>query len=217
MATMKLADALTLRKELDSRVKFLMTPVGRTVSASGQVQIRVENTESAQVAVTKYLSELPSPETVLKAHLWALAALAEVEREVNLVNAATLAGKGHKTLAELLVERHALKQAHSLMDTFHIPLTAVGSDLRRVQVPNTTMEDLIFTSPKSEPSAIRQYTNHLSTRLRTIDSLVQQANWATDVEIPDWVVAGYDGNRATVPAPFKSPASVSAPTAQPAA
>lgn len=183
---MILADALSLRKELSTRVQRLVSE--QYSFRASLTPIRISSGESTEIAVQKAV--LPSLSAVCGETLHAVDALRAVETAVSLANATTLV-EG-VPLAFLLAKRKALKSAVDFLTTIQGSCSQGIKTGTRTSSPGTGFDDVMVSVPPVHPTEIRAALAETSERLRLTDSRIQRANWATEVPLPDWVGKAWD-------------------------
>lgn len=62
--------------------------------------------------------------------------------------------------------------------------------MKRVQI-SESIDDLTVQIPLLSAAQVTEEFDWHARALREIDALIQQTNWTTDVEVPDWIEAGY--------------------------
>ncbi len=149
---MKLAEALILRKDLQTRLEELRD----RLTNNALVQEGEQPAEDPQ----QLLQELTAVSTELE-HLIA---------RINLTNATEQ--KDGKTLTELLARREVLTQRISILQSL---LNSASHTIMR----GSRMEVKVFSTV--DVAALRKETDLLSRQLRELDTTIQGTNWLIDL------------------------------------
>jgi len=181
---MLLADALVLRKALVAQAN--LSEMNLRTHGTAQITERISAIEGTGPLVEKAKAALPDPSDYLDEVYYYNVALLLVETAVGKTNATVQIGTG--TLAEALFLRKGLKGSVDLLAPL---LSGEVKVARRTDVPGQALSDVVITAPLVNPDKAREMHGDLAKRLRTLDSAIQRANWATEVELPEWVSQPY--------------------------
>ena len=150
---MKLAEALILRKDLQTKLESLR----QRLSINALVQ---EGEKPAE-----------DPELLLKETESCCKELEELISRINLTNALTQ--KEGKTLTELLSRREVLKQRISIMQSL---LESASKTVMRGARTEVKIQSTVNVT------ALRKSCDELSQELRLLDTSIQSANWLIDLK-----------------------------------
>ena len=150
---MKLAEALIIRKDLQTRLESLR----QRLSVNAVVQ---EGEKPAE-----------DPAALLKEAADCCARLEQLVSRINLTNART--EKDGLSLTELLSKRDALKEKISIMQSLMdaASRTVIRGSRSEVKILSTV-----------DVSALRKDCDRLSQELRELDTSIQSANWLIDLK-----------------------------------
>lgn len=149
---MKLAEALSIRKDLQTRVEQLKTRILNNV--------RVQEGEQPAEEPKELLKELDS----------CLKQLEELIYRINVTNMNAMSGK--KTLTQLMAERDVLtKRVATLREVFN-QASASSERYSRSEIKYVTTIDV---------KAMGKQLDNLSSQLRTLDVEIQSINFATEL------------------------------------
>ncbi|MBQ6168166.1 MAG: DIP1984 family protein [Muribaculaceae bacterium] len=149
---MKLAEALSIRKDLQTRVEQLKTRILNNV--------RVQEGEQPAEEPKELLKELDS----------CLKQLEELIYRINVTNMHAMSGK--KTLTQLMAERDVLtKRVATLREVFN-QASASSERYSRSEIKYVTTIDV---------KAMGKQLDNLSSQLRTLDVEIQSINFATEL------------------------------------
>jgi len=193
------ANATTAHRGAD--VLRAMKAVGQAKALTDSKNWRIKPEEG----LSDYMGALPAPTPILEFDVEAqqmvrqLEAIDAVIQEANFTNKSAMptnippepgdkAGV-KKTLSAFLLRRKTLKDRAKRLELYLAALPQKPTTVRaRV---NDTLEDLTITYPVVNAQEARQTLNQTMQALRIIDNLIQQANWAIEVNVPTWVKAGF--------------------------
>ena len=150
---MKLAEALILRKDLQTRLEELR----ERLTTNALVQEGEQPAEDPQLLLTE-LGKLTEQ-------------LEDLIARINLTNAAEQ--RDGKTLTELLARREVLTSRISI-------LQSVLSTASRTVMRGSRMEVKIYSTV--DVPALRKECDDLSRNLRQLDTAIQSANWLIDLK-----------------------------------
>ena len=149
---MKLAEALSIRKDLQTRVEQLKSRILNNV--------RVQEGEAPAEEPKELLKELDS----------CLKQLEELIYRINVTNMHAMSGK--KTLTQLMAERDVLtKRVSTLREVFN-QASASSERYSRSEIKYVTTIDV---------KAMGKQLDKLSSQLRTLDVEIQSINFATEL------------------------------------
>ena len=150
---MKLAEALSIRKDLETRVSQLST---RLMS-----NVRVQEGDEPAEDPKDLLKELDS----------CLKQLEEYIYRINVTNMRTMCGK--KTLTQLMAERDVLtKRVSVLQEVFKHASSSSSERYSRSEIKYVTTVDV---------KALRKQIDKLSAQLRQLDIEIQSINFSTEL------------------------------------
>ena len=149
---MKLAEALILRSDLQTRLEQLR----QRMIANARVQEGEQPSEDPQ----ELLKELDGITTKLE----------EMMARINLTNAKTVADG--MTLTEMLAKRECMMQKISVMRSL------LDSASNVVMRGSRTEVKILSAVPVAE---LRKETDHLAEKLRKLDTNIQSLNWTTEL------------------------------------
>lgn len=149
---MKLAEALSIRKELQTRIEQLKMRITNNV--------RIQEGEQPAEEPQELLKELDS----------CLKQLQDLIYRINVTNMHTMSGK--KTLTQLMAERDVLtKRVQILRDVFN-QASSSSERYSRSEIKYITTIDV---------KAMGKQIDKLSSQLRTLDVEIQSVNFATEL------------------------------------
>ena len=149
---MKLAEALSIRKELQTRIEQLKMRITNNV--------RIQEGEQPAEEPQELLKELDS----------CLKQLQDLIYRINVTNMHTMSGK--KTLTQLMAERDVLtKRVQILRDVFN-QASSSSERYSRSEIKYVTTIDV---------KAMGKQIDKLSSQLRTLDVEIQSVNFATEL------------------------------------
>jgi regulator of protease activity HflC (stomatin/prohibitin superfamily) len=149
---MKLAEALSIRKDLETRVNQLST---RLMS-----NVRVQEGDEPAEDPKDLLKELDS----------CLKQLEEYIYRINLTNMRTMSGE--KSLTQLLAERDVLTKRVSVMQEVFKQASSSSERYSRSEIKFVTTVDV---------KALRKQIDKLSAQLRQLDIEIQSINFSTEL------------------------------------
>ena len=149
---MKLAEALSIRKDLQTRISEL------TARLVNNVKIQ-EGDEPAE-----------DPKDLLKELDSCLKQLEEYIYRINLTNIRTMSGE--KTLTQLMAERDVLTKRVEVMQNVFNQASSTNERYSRSEIKFVTTIDI---------KALRKQIDKLSSQLRQLDIEIQSINFATDL------------------------------------
>lgn len=149
---MKLAEALSIRKDLQSRINELTTRLMNNVKIQ-------EGDEPAE-----------DPKDLLKELDSCLKQLEEMIYRINVTNMQTVSGA--KTLTQLMAERDVLTKRLSVMQEVFKQASSTGERYSRSEIKYVTTVDV---------KAIRKQVDKLSSELRQLDIEIQSINFSTEL------------------------------------
>ena len=150
---MKLAEALSLRKDLETRVSA--------------IKERLENA----VRVQEGDEPAEDPKDLLKELDSCLKQLEEYIYRINVTNMRTMCGK--KTLTQLMAERDVLtKRVSVLQEVFKHASSSSSERYSRSEIKYVTTVDV---------KALRKQIDKLSAQLRQLDIEIQSINFSTEL------------------------------------
>ncbi len=150
---MKLAEALVLRADLQKRIE----QVRERLKACALVQEGEEPAEDPQMLLAE-LEQL-------------LAHLTEMVRRINRTNLAARLPNG-KTLMEALASRDTFSLHHKVLETVAAAATPRFERLQRSEIKQVATVKV---------SDIRKQMDDLARQRRELDTLIQAANWTTEL------------------------------------
>ena len=149
---MKLAEALSIRKELQTRIEQLKMRITNNV--------RIQEGEQPAEEPQELLKELDS----------CLKQLQDLIYRINVTNMHTMSGK--KTLKQLMAERDVLtKRVQILRDVFN-QASSSSERYSRSEIKYITTIDV---------KAMGKQIDKLSSQLRTLDVEIQSINFSTEL------------------------------------
>ena len=149
---MKLAEALSIRKELQTRIEQLKMRITNNV--------RIQEGEQPAEEPQELLKELDS----------CLKQLQDLIYRINVTNMHTMSGK--KTLTQLMAERDVLtKRVQILRDVFN-QASSSSERYSRSEIKYITTIDV---------KAMGKQIDKLSSQLRTLDVEIQSINFSTEL------------------------------------
>ena len=150
---MKLAEALSIRKDLQTRISQLST---RLLS-----NVRIQEGDEPAEDPKDLLKELDS----------CLKQLEEYIYRINVTNMRTMSGE--KTLTQLMAERDVLTRRVGVMqEVFRQASTATSERYSRSEIKYVTTIDV---------KALRKQIDKLSAQLRQLDIEIQSINFSTEL------------------------------------
>lgn len=149
---MKLAEALSIRKDLQTRISQLSA---RLVS-----NVRVQEGDEPAEDPKELFKELDS----------CLKQLEEYIYRINLTNMRTMSGE--KTLTQLMAERDVLTKRIEVMQNVFIQASSTNERYSRSEIKFVTTIDI---------KALRKQIDKLSSQLRQLDIEIQSINFSTDL------------------------------------
>ena len=149
---MKLAEALSIRKDLQTRISQLSS---RLVN-----NVRVQEGDEPAEAPKELLKELDS----------CLKQLEEYIYRINLTNMRTMSGE--KTLTQLMAERDVLTKRVEVMQNVFNQASSSSERYSRSEIKFVTTIDI---------KALRKQIDKLSSQLRQLDIEIQAINFATEL------------------------------------
>ena len=149
---MKLAEALSIRKDLQTRISEL------TARLMNNVKIQ-EGDEPAE-----------DPKDLLKELDSCLKQLEEYIYRINVTNMRTMCGK--KTLTQLMAERDVLTKRVSVMQEVFKQASSSSERYSRSEIKYVTTIDV---------KALRKQIDKLSAQLRQLDIEIQSVNFSTEL------------------------------------
>lgn len=149
---MKLAEALSIRKDLQTRISEL------TARLMNNVKIQ-EGDEPAE-----------DPKDLLKELDSCLKQLEEYIYRINVTNMRTMCGK--KTLTQLMAERDVLTKRVEVMQNVFNQASSTNERYSRSEIKFVTTIDI---------KALRKQIDKLSAQLRQLDIEIQSINFSTDL------------------------------------
>lgn len=149
---MKLAEALSIRKDLQTRISQLSS---RLVN-----NVRVQEGDEPAEDPKELLKELDS----------CLKQLEEYIYRINLTNMRTMSGE--KTLTQLMAERDVLTKRVEVMQNVFNQASSSSERYSRSEIKFVTTIDI---------KALRKQIDKLSSQLRQLDIEIQAINFATEL------------------------------------
>lgn len=149
---MKLAEALSIRKDLQTRVSQLSS---RLVN-----NVRVQEGDEPAEDPKELLKELDS----------CLKQLEEYIYRINLTNMRTMSGE--KTLTQLMAERDVLTKRVEVMQNVFNQASSSSERYSRSEIKFVTTIDI---------KALRKQIDKLSSQLRQLDIEIQSINFSTEL------------------------------------
>ena len=149
---MKLAEALSIRKDLQTRISQL--------SARLASNVRVQEGDEPAEDPKELFKELDS----------CLKQLEEYIYRINLTNIRTMSGE--KTLTQLMAERDVLTKRVEVMQNVFNQASSTNERYSRSEIKFVTTIDI---------KALRKQIDKLSSQLRQLDIEIQSINFATDL------------------------------------
>ena len=149
---MKLAEALSIRKDLQTRISQLSS---RLVN-----NVRVQEGDEPAEDPKELLKELDS----------CLKQLEEYIYRINLTNMRTMSGE--KTLTQLMTERDVLTKRVEVMQNVFNQASSSSERYSRSEIKFVTTIDI---------KALRKQIDKLSSQLRQLDIEIQAINFATEL------------------------------------
>ena len=149
---MKLAEALSIRKDLETRISQLST---RLMS-----NVRVQEGDEPAEDPKDLLKELDS----------CLKQLEEYIYRINLTNMRTMSGE--KSLTQLLAERDVLTKRVSVLQEVFEQASSSSERYSRSEIKFVTTVDV---------KALRKQIDKLSAQLRQLDIEIQSINFSTEL------------------------------------
>lgn len=149
---MKLAEALSIRKDLQTRISQL--------SARLASNVRVQEGDEPAEDPKELFKELDS----------CLKQLEEYIYRINLTNMRTMSGE--KTLTQLMAERDVLTKRVEVMQNVFNQASSTNERYSRSEIKFVTTIDI---------KALRKQIDKLSSQLRQLDIEIQSINFATDL------------------------------------
>jgi hypothetical protein len=149
---MKLAEALSIRKELQTRIE--------------QLKMRIIN----NVRIQEGEQPAEEPQELIKELNSCLKQLQDLIYRINLTNMHAMSGK--KTLTQLMAERDVLtKRVQVLREVFN-QASSSSERYSRSEIKYVTTIDV---------KALGKQVDQLSSQLRTLDVEIQSVNFATEL------------------------------------
>ncbi len=149
---MKLAEALSIRKDLQTRISQLSARLASNVKVQ-------EGDEPAE-----------DPKELFKELDSCLKQLEEYIYRINLTNIRTMSGE--KTLTQLMAERDVLTKRVEVMQNVFNQASSTNERYSRSEIKFVTTIDI---------KALRKQIDKLSSQLRQLDIEIQSINFATDL------------------------------------
>ena len=149
---MKLAEALSIRKDLQTRISQLSARLASNVKVQ-------EGDEPAE-----------DPKELFKELDSCLKQLEEYIYRINLTNMRTMSGE--KTLTQLMAERDVLTKRVEVMQNVFNQASSTNERYSRSEIKFVTTIDI---------KALRKQIDKLSAQLRQLDIEIQSINFATDL------------------------------------
>jgi uncharacterized coiled-coil DUF342 family protein len=149
---MKLAEALSIRKDLQTRISQLSARLASNVKVQ-------EGDEPAE-----------DPKELFKELDSCLKQLEEYIYRINLTNMRTMSGE--KTLTQLMAERDVLTKRVEVMQNVFNQASSTNERYSRSEIKFVTTIDI---------KALRKQIDKLSSQLRQLDIEIQSINFATDL------------------------------------
>ena len=149
---MKLAEALSIRKDLQTRISQLSDRLANNV--------RVQEGDEPAEDPKELFKELDS----------CLKQLEEYIYRINLTNMRTMSGE--KTLTQLMAERDVLTKRVEVMQNVFNQASSTNERYSRSEIKFVTTIDI---------KALRKQIDKLSSQLRQLDIEIQSINFATDL------------------------------------
>lgn len=149
---MKLAEALSIRKDLQTRISQLSARLASNVKVQ-------EGDEPAE-----------DPKELFKELDSCLKQLEEYIYRINLTNMRTMSGE--KTLTQLMAERDVLTKRVEVMQNVFSQASSTNERYSRSEIKFVTTIDI---------KALRKQIDKLSSQLRQLDIEIQSINFATDL------------------------------------
>ena len=149
---MKLAEALSIRKDLQTRISQLSDRLANNV--------RVQEGDEPAEDPKELFKELDS----------CLKQLEEYIYRINLTNMRTMSGE--KTLTQLMAERDVLTKRVEVMQNVFNQASSTNERYCRSEIKFVTTIDI---------KALRKQIDKLSSQLRQLDIEIQSINFATDL------------------------------------
>ena len=149
---MKLAEALSIRKDLQTRISQLSARLASNVKVQ-------EGDEPAE-----------DPKELFKELDSCLKQLEEYIYRINLTNMRTMSGE--KTLTQLMAERDVLTKRVEVMQNVFNQASSTNERYSRTEIKFVTTIDI---------KALRKQIDKLSSQLRQLDIEIQSINFSTDL------------------------------------
>ena len=149
---MKLAEALSIRKDLQTRISQLSARLASNVKVQ-------EGDEPAE-----------DPKELFKELDSCLKQLEECIYRINLTNMRTMSGE--KTLTQLMAERDVLTKRVEVMQNVFNQASSTNERYSRTEIKFVTTIDI---------KALRKQIDKLSSQLRQLDIEIQSINFSTDL------------------------------------
>ena len=149
---MKLAEALSIRKDLQTRISQLSARLASNVKVQ-------EGDEPAE-----------DPKELFKELDSCLKQLEEYIYRINLTNMRTMSGE--KTLTQLMAERDVLTKRVEVMQNVFNQTSSTNERYSRTEIKFVTTIDI---------KALRKQIDKLSSQLRQLDIKIQSINFSTDL------------------------------------
>lgn len=149
---MKLAEALSIRKDLQTRISQLSARLASNVKVQ-------EGDEPAE-----------DPKELFKELDSCLKQLEEYIYRINLTNMRTMSGE--KTLTQLMAERDVLTKRVEVMQNVFNQASSTNERYSRSEIKFVTTIDI---------KALRKQIDKLSAQLRQLDIEIQSINFSTDL------------------------------------
>ena len=149
---MKLAEALSIRKDLQTRISQLSARLASNVKVQ-------EGDEPAE-----------DPKELFKELDSCLKQLEEYIYRINLTNMRTMSGE--KTLTQLMAERDVLTKRVEVMQNVFSQASSTNERYSRSEIKFVTTIDI---------KALRKQIDKLSSQLRQLDIEIQSINFSTDL------------------------------------
>ena len=149
---MKLAEALSIRKDLQTRISQL--------SARLTSNVKVQEGDEPAEDPKELFKELDS----------CLKQLEEYIYRINLTNMRTMSGE--KTLTQLMAERDVLTKRVEVMQNVFNQASSTNERYSRSEIKFVTTIDI---------KALRKQIDKLSSQLRQLDIEIQSINFSTDL------------------------------------
>lgn len=149
---MKLAEALSIRKDLQMRIEQLVTRINNNV--------KVQEGDELVEDPTELIDELED----------CLAQLQQMIFRINRTNIETLIGE--RTLTEAMAEKEVLTKRINALRSIYTTATSTENRYSRTEIKYVTTID---------PKALHEKIDRLSAQLRKLDVAIQEKNFTTEL------------------------------------